>query len=167
MEKLKSRKERFEYSGKLAEYQLMAGKTTMEYEVDSYTNYQNYLYKRALYGLNVLTEHELASMCTKKKQRINKVYVKGQNVINIYKQKLTNAYSNLLLKTLFPNSPITEFFIGNATTDINFKNTLTFKDLNISKEDIINLFIEEGVLPKNFKELKNDPNMLPRLKGRN
>jgi hypothetical protein len=166
MEKLKSRKERFEYSGKLSEYQVMASKTVMQYEVDSYSSYQNYLYKRALYGLSVITENELATMCVKKKQRINKVYLRGQMVINLYKQKLTNTYSNLVFKTLFPNAPITDFLLGSVETDNNFKNTLTFKDLNISKDDIINLFIEEGVLPKNFKELSHDPNMLPRLKGR-
>jgi hypothetical protein len=54
--------------------------------------------------------------------------------------------------------------LGNEETDPNFKNTLTFKDLNISKEDIINIFIENGVLPKNFMALTQDPNQLPRLK---
>jgi hypothetical protein len=165
MEKLKSRKERFEYSGKLSEYQLNAGKTVMEYEIDSYNSYQNYLYKRALYGLSALTESELSIMCAKKKQRISKVYLKGQHVINIYKQKLTNLYSNLLFKGLFPDSPITDFFMSNEETDVNFKNTLTFKDLNISKDDIIRIFIAEGVLPKNFMSLTHDPNQLPRLKS--
>lgn len=167
MEKLSSRKERFEYSGKLSEYQIMASNTIMKYEVDSYNNYQNYLYKRALYGLKAIDEKELVTMCSKKKQRINKVYTKGQMVINLYKQKLTNAYSNLFFKTFFPNSGITDFLLGINELDSNFKNTLTFKDLNISKEDIITIFIEEGILPKNFMELKQDPNMLPRLRTKN
>jgi len=155
MEKLKQQ---------IKDYQLNAGKTYMQYEVDSYSQYQNYLYKRALYGLNALTEQELASMCDKKKQRISRVYLKGQQAINVYKQKLTTAYSNLFFKTLFPNSPITDFLLGNDETDVNFKNTLTFKDLKISKEDIISVFIQEGVLPKNFMEMTSDPNQLPRLK---
>jgi hypothetical protein len=45
MEKLKNRKERFEYVGKLEEYQLMPKNLTMQYEMDRYTSYQNYLYK--------------------------------------------------------------------------------------------------------------------------
>ena len=163
MEKQKSR---FEYSGKLAEYQLMKKNTVMQYEVDSYNSYQNYLYKRALFGLNALTEDELSTMCSKKKQRINKVYLKGQKTINVYKQKLTNAYSNFLFKTLFPKSPITDFLIADTETDPNFKNTLTFKDLNISKDDIISIFISEGILPKNFMSLTMDPNQLPRLKSK-
>jgi hypothetical protein len=165
MEKLKSRKERFEYVGKLENYQLNQDKRYMEYEVDSYNSYQNYLYKRALYGLSAVTETELAQMCSKKKQRINRVYQKGQVVINLYKQKLTAAYSNFVFKTLFPDSPITDFLLGSTETDPNFRNTLTFKDLNISKEDIITIFIQEGVLPKNFLSLSMDPNQLPRLKN--
>jgi hypothetical protein len=54
--------------------------------------------------------------------------------------------------------------MGYEETDVNFKNTLTFKDLKISKEDIITVFIQEGVLPKNFMEMTSDPNQLPRLK---
>jgi len=154
MEKLKQQ---------IKDYQLQPGRY-MQYEVDSYSQYQNYLYKRALYGLNALTEQELASICDKKKQRISRVYLKGQQAINVYKQKLTTAYSNLFFKTLFPNAPITDFLLGNDETDVNFKNTLTFKDLKISKEDIISVFIQEGVLPKNFMELTTDPNQLPRLK---
>jgi hypothetical protein len=49
-------------------YQLSAGKTYMQYETDGYSQYQNYLYKRALYGLDALTQQELATMCSKKKQ---------------------------------------------------------------------------------------------------
>ena len=49
-------------------YQLNAGKTYMQYETDRYSQYQNYLYKRALYGLNALSEQEIATMCSKKKQ---------------------------------------------------------------------------------------------------
>jgi hypothetical protein len=164
---MKVTKNKFEYSGKLENYQVNAGKRYMEYEIDSYTSYQNYLYKRALYGLNALTEQELATMCSKKKQRINNVYLRGQKVINTYKQKLTNAYSNFIFKTLFPNSPITEYLLNDESLDTNFKNTLTFKDLNISKDDIISIFIQEGVLPKNFMSLTYDPNQLPRLKTQN
>lgn len=165
MEKLKNRKERFEYVGKLEEYQLMPKKLTMEYEIDHYSSYQNYLYKRALYGLNAVSESELATMCSKKKHRINKVYLRGQIAINLYKQRLTNAITNTLFDRLFPESPITAFFKSNEELDPNFKNTLTFKDLNITKDDIIKLFIREGILPKNFMEITLGPNQLPRLRN--
>jgi hypothetical protein len=164
MEKLSRKQEKYDYKGSLADYQLIAKNLYVKYEVDKFTPYQNYLYKRALYGLSALTQDEITNTCDKKKQRINKVYLKGQQVINLYKQKLSIAYSNLLFEKLFPGSPITDFLLKHQETDVNFKNTLNFKDLNISKEDIINIFIENGVLPKNFMTLTHNPNQLPRLK---
>ena len=155
---------KLEYTGKMESYQLYRGNTYMEYEKDSYNNYQNHLYKRALYGLSAFSQEELATMCSKKKQRVSKVYMKGQNVINLYKQKLTNAYSNFVFKTLFPESPLTQFFMETEETDVEFKNTLTFKDLGITKDKIIGVFINEGILPKNFHEFDKDFNALPRLK---
>jgi len=165
MSNLKNRNERFHYLGDLADYQLKQKKEYLPYECDSYSSYQNYLYKRALYGINGLPKEEINTICNKKKQRIGKVYVKGQTVINIYKQKLTNVYTNLLFEKLFPNSPLTEFFLNNSEVDTEFKNVLTFRDLNIDKDRIVSIFIENGVLPKNFHELKTNPNQLPRLKN--
>jgi hypothetical protein len=155
---------KLEYKGKMESYQLYKGDTYMEYEKDNYNDYQNHLYKRALHGLSAFTEAELATMCSKKKQRVSKVYMKGQKIINLYKQKLTNAYSNFIFKTLFPESPLTQFFVETEETDPEFKNTLTFKDLGITKDQIVGLFITEGLLPKNFHDLKRDLNALPRLR---
>ena len=148
-------KQKFMYSGKLENYQLSNQiKNVMQYEYDSYTPYQNYLYKRALFGLNSLTETEINTICNKKKQRINNVYKRAQIVLNNFKQQVTINYSNFIFKTLFPNSPITDFLITEVETDEKFINTLNFKDLNISKDDIITIFIQEGILPKNFLSLK-------------
>ena len=148
-------KQKFMYSGTLENYQLSNQiKNVMQYEYDSYTPYQNYLYKRALFGLNSLTETEIKTICNKKKQRINNVYKRAQIVLNNFKQQVTINYSNFIFKTLFPNSPITDFLITEVETDDKFINTLNFKDLNISKDDIICIFIQEGILPKNFLSLK-------------
>jgi hypothetical protein len=148
-------KQKFMYSGTLENYQLSNQiKNVMQYEYDSYTPYQNYLYKRALFGLNSLTETEINTICNKKKQRINNVYKRAQVVLNNFKQQVTINYSNFIFKTLFPNSPITDFLITETETDDKFINTLNFKDLNISKDDIICIFMQEGILPKNFLSLK-------------
>jgi hypothetical protein len=146
-------------------YQLNAGKTHIQYEQDSYSNYQNYLYKRALYGLSSINEEELNTMCSKKRQRIVNVYKRAQVVLNKLKQQATISYSNFIFKTLFPNSPITQFLLADTETDEKFKNTLTFKDLNIEKQDIISIFMLEGILPKNFLSLEVGPNQLPRLRN--
>jgi hypothetical protein len=156
MEKLKQQ---------VRDYQLHAGKTYMQYEQDKYSAYQNYLYKRVLYGLEALNQEELATMCSRKKQRIVNVYKRAQTVLNIAKQKATIHYTNFIFKTLFPKSPLTQMLIDSSETDEKFKNTLTFKDLNIGKDDIITIFISEGILPQNFLSLKEAPVTLPRLKN--
>jgi hypothetical protein len=148
-------------------YQLHAGKTYMQYEQDKYSVYQNYLYKRALYGLESLTEKELVTMCSKKKQRILNVYKRAQTVLNVLKQKVTIAYTNSIFQKFFPDSSLTKCFLEHTELDERFKNTLTFKDLNISKDDIIRIFIVEGVLPKNFLSLQEAPVNLPMLKNAN
>ena len=155
MEKLKQ---------EIKSYQLNAGKTYMQYETDRYSQYQNYLYKRALYGLNALSEQELATMCSKKKQRILNVYKRAQKVLNVFKQQVTNQYSNYIFQTLFPKSPWTEAMVAYSEVDEKYTNTLTFKDLNIGKSDIISIFMSEGILPKNFLSLQEAPVTLPRLK---
>lgn len=148
-------KQKFIYSGKLEDYQLSNQiKSVINYEQDLYTDYQNYLYKRALFGLKSLPEKEIKTICSKKKQRINNVYKRAQIVLNNFKQQVTVNYSNFIFKTLFPNSPITNFLITEVETDEKFINTLNFKDLNINKDDIICIFIKEGILPKNFLSLK-------------
>lgn len=149
----------------LKEYQLNAGKTYVQYETDEYNQYQNYLYKRALFGLNALTKEELDTMCSKKKQRIMNVYKRAQSVLNVYKQSITIKYTNQIFQSLFPHSPWTDAMIANSETDEKFINTLNFKDLGIDKQQIIAIFISEGVLPKNFLSLESSPNQLPRLKN--
>jgi hypothetical protein len=146
-------------------YQLYAGKTYIQYEQDRYSSYQNYLYKRALYGLDALTQQELATMCSKKKQRIINVYKRAQVILNKFKQQVTIQYTNFIFKTLFPKSPVTDFLLADTEIDEKFKNTLTFKELGISKDQIITIFIAEGILPKNFLSLERDPNQLPRLRN--
>jgi hypothetical protein len=155
MEKLKQQ---------IKDYQLSAGKMYMQYETDGYSQYQNYLYKRALYGLDALSEQELATICSKKKQRVINVYKRAQVTLNKFKQQVTIQYSNFVFKTLFPNSPITSILLADTEVDESFKNTLTFKELGINKDQIITIFINEGILPKNFLSLERDPNQLPRLK---
>ena len=132
---------------------------------EDHSEYQNYLYKRALYGLNALNEKELITICSKKKQRILNVYKKAQTILNVLKQKISINYTNSLFLNLFPNSNLTTSLIENTEIDEKFKNCLTFKDLNINKPDIITIFIAEGVLPKNFLSLEGPQNQLPKLKN--
>ena len=127
-----------------------------EFEKDKYSPYQNYLYKRALYGLDSLSVEELNTMCSKKRSRIVNVYNRGQLVVNKYKHQVTKQLTDKLLGSLFPNSLLISEIINYNDIDNKYKNTLTFKDLSIEKDLIVELFITEGILPKNFLSLEKN-----------
>lgn len=132
------------YSGKLKNYQL--------YEVDKFNKYQNFLYKRALYGLSMFEEKEIKQMHWQKRKRIIKVHKKAQNALNLYKQEKTNRYTKEFFK-LFYKSKLCKELLEDFI-DPDYINDLDFKSLKISKEDIIKIFIKNSVLPKNFYKLE-------------
>jgi len=149
----------------LKKTQLNCNNHYKNYPTDNYSNYQNYLYKRVLYGLDSLPEEEVLNMCNNKRKRIVSVYNRTQVIINRFKQQITVVQSNFIINLLFPNSPLYSLFTEKTETDDSFKNKLSFKDLGISKDQLINVFITEGILPKNFLNLNEKPNELPRLKS--
>jgi len=156
---------KFEYSGSLEGYQIYRKNLYTKYDIDNYSPYQNARYKRALYGLNSINKEELSKMCKKKRYRIHAVHLRAQKVLNLFKQKrLINATNNFFAK-LFPDTELTKFLLNNTDTDPKFKNTLNFKDLNIDKQQIIRIFMNEGILPSNFLSLKEDPHKKVRLKN--
>lgn len=144
MEKLKQ--DIKDYMAKPVKYQ--------DFEQDKYSTYQNYLYKRALYGIDSLSLEELNSMCGKKKSRILNVYNRAQLVVNNYKHRVTKQLTDKLLVSLFPNSSLISELNNYEDMDANYKNTLTFKDLCIHKDQLVELFMLEGILPKNFLSLE-------------
>ena len=160
-----TKKQKFEYSGKLEEYQLYKKNTYTKYEADQYSQYQNFLYKRALYGLSSLPKNEVEQMSKQKKIRISKVNRRAQRVLNEAKQRKVISITNGIFAKWFPDTKFTNFMLSNTDTDEKVRNTLNFKDLNMHKDEIIRIFIEEGILSSNFLSLKRDPNSLPRLKS--
>ena len=160
-----TKKHKFEYSGKLEEYQLYKKNTYTKYETDKYSQYQNFLYKRALYGLKSLPTEEVEKMSKQKRIRIQRVNRRAQRVLNEAKQKKVIAITNKLFSKWFPDTVFTNFMLKNTETDFKVRNTLNYKDLNIDKDGIIRIFMEEGILSSNFLSLTRDPNQLPRLKS--
>jgi len=129
------------------------------FERDAFTAYQNFLYKRCLYGVGVYDKEELQTMNADKRKRIEKVNKRCQFVLNMWKQELCNEYTNRIFQTFFPKTEIGKFFFikHKNTVDPGFTNTLSFKDMGISKKQIVEKLILEGVLPKNFHDLKHAP----------
>jgi hypothetical protein len=147
------------YEGRLSNYQRY-GKTVskkqIEYERDPFNPYQNFLYKRALFGLSVYGEEELSKMHWDKKKRIQKVHTRAQDLLNTWKQELLNDWTSTLLSKIFWHSTLVkdykEKFVGN--TDPGYISPVEFKDLGITKTHIIDKLIKEKILPSNFYQLK-------------
>lgn len=147
-----------EYKGKLQTYQnygnKLKGKKVMQYEIDKYNLYQNFLYKRALSGLKVYDQKQIKEMHRDKKNRIKKVNYRAQKVLNLFKQKRLNLLTNEIFKKYLPNSEFTNFILDNNHVDNKFRCKLPLYILHIEKDDIVSLFMKEGILPKDFLKIK-------------
>ena len=119
--------------------------------------YQDFLYRRAMYGLSVYSKEEIENMHGKKKYKILKTKKHARAVINIMKQEATNDFTNSFMLRLFPNSPLTKELVENYgnDTDKEYINTLSLESLGITKEVILERFKKEKVLPDNFDELED------------
>lgn len=147
------------YEGKLGSYQKYGQhyqKSKVQFEQDPFTPYQNFLYKRALFGLSVYTEEELMKMHGDKKKRIDKVHKRAQDVLNIWKQSIADKSAMALLSKVFWHSSLIKDCGEKFASDIDttYISNLEFKDLGISKNQVIDKLINEKILPINFYQLK-------------
>ncbi len=154
---LKKREERYMYLGILNEYQSISNKNL--YQKLDYTRLnpkQHFAFKRVLHGLNMYSKEEVAKMHWDKKRRIIKVWKRGQSVINEWKQVVCNKKINNYLTHWFGESKLIKEITNTPVTDTlpNYKNKLKLKDLGITYEDLILKFMQVGLLPSNFLELK-------------
>jgi hypothetical protein len=111
---------------------------------------QQKLFKHVMVGLDMYTPQELYAMNSSKKAKIFKRHKQAQTVLNLWKQELTNAFTNRLLSSLFPKSKLISEITSDNSVNKNYTNTLSFKDLGITKTMLINKLISENLLPQNF-----------------
>ena len=155
---IENREDRTHYTGKFKDFQSFGSsykgkKYSVQYEQDPYSDYQNFLYKRALFGLKMYTQDEIKEMHWQKRNRIKKVHKRTQGVLNTWKQQLMIEKTNKLFQIFFPDSSITQTLLENSDVDPEFRNMLNFKSLGITKRDIVDKLCEENLLPHNFTEL--------------
>lgn len=132
------------------------GKRYGKIEYHSLNNYQNFLYNRALFGLSVYSQEEVKNMRWDKRKRIIKVHRRSQTILNLWKQQIINALSTHLFLQFFPTSYITEDLVNSANdTDSKYINRMSFRTLRITRIQIINKLIKEGILPPDFYKLEN------------
>jgi len=150
------------YSGKFSDHQVngnnISSKRYGKVEYESLSEYQSFLYNRALFGISVYSTEELKNMRWDKRKRIMKVHKRAQIVLNIWKQQIVNHLSTHLFTSIFPSTPLTESII-NTTDDIDpdYVNRMSFKALRITKTQIVSKLVAEGILPPDFYELKTNP----------
>lgn len=120
------------------------------------SEYQNFLYKRAMFGLSVYQKEEIKEMRADKRKRIQKVHRRTQTVLNTWKQEIIINRTNVVFRKLFPKSSITHSLHQNfSEADPKYVNNMTFKSLRITKDQIVRKLIEEKILPINFFDLKS------------
>tara|TARA_R110000787_G_scaffold87263_1_gene185983 strand:- start:3686 stop:4177 length:492 start_codon:yes stop_codon:yes gene_type:complete len=146
---------RYEYLGLLSEYQTVSKKLVQKIIFTELTTQQLHLYKRVLHGLNAYTPDELNKMHWDKKRRIKKVWKRAQNVVNSLKQKICNKRANEVL-SIFSSSKLAKSIMSVPVEEVDqrFVNKMSFRTLGIKSEDLVVKFYAEGLLPKNYFELK-------------
>jgi len=135
------------YSGQMESKQFP---TTSIVDYTTLTPGQYRMFKHVMVGLDMYTPQELYAMNSAKKSKIFKKHKQAQTMLNLWKQELTNAFTTRLLSSLFPKSALIAELNADNSTSTKYTNTLGFKDLGISKTDIINKLIQEKFLPANF-----------------
>jgi hypothetical protein len=151
-----SRYQSIVYNGQLKEYQLYGNnRGYVEYERDEFNAYQNFLYKRALFGLTVYSSEELNAMHWDKKKRILKVHTRTQKVLNLWKQELSSKFVNTLFQQIFWKSQFVKDMVDTYGEDVDPEITckMEFKEMGIQKKQIVEKLIQEKILPINFYEL--------------
>lgn len=115
---------------------------------------QLFMYDRVLYGLSMYSKEEVELMHPDKKKRILKVQRRAQTLINLWKQRIVIELSNYFFLTIFPDSPITKQLVEDfSEPDELFINRMSLRTLKITRQQLIDRFIKEGILPKNFYQL--------------
>jgi hypothetical protein len=117
---------------------------------------QNFYYKRAILGLRVYTPEQLGMITKEKKERIKRVHKKAQSVLQVLRYQKLVQTSNDTLNTFFSRGNIYTQLMSESVTFISpdLRVTLDDQQLGITKDDILSVLLESGVLGPNFLNLK-------------
>lgn len=130
-------------------------KPILSYGAVTYSPKQKELYSRLLVGKKAYEHDMWYAMNQAKKKRVLSQHKKAQQILNLWKQEIMLA-TVMIPKEIKSTLGISKLF-HTMTKDIKpdpkFKCKLSFRDLNITKEMIIQKFISEKILPSNFSTL--------------
>ena len=146
------------YDGPASRYQVINGKKErpLDSSVVKYSKYQLFLYRRALHGLSIYNPDIIAKLTAEEKTKIQQVKKRANMELNIYKQHKMIKLSNGILQNIFKHDlgPANSLLSPSCCKlDRFYKVNLTNEQLDITRDDIIDLFVSKRILPKNFHEL--------------
>lgn len=136
---------------------------TPKEESEWFNSYQYFLFRRALYGLEVYSQEELRYISSQKKKRIKAVHKHVQETLNLFKQRLLIECTDAILTKLFPNSKDIQLFVSTySDPDPDFICGVSMEKFGITKKDIAKELVDKKCLPFNFFELtvNDDPRMV-------
>jgi hypothetical protein len=116
---------------------------------------QNKLYKRLIYGIEAMTKTELVELSITEIRQINRDHRKAIKVLNAWKNQVVSSYVDRLFAEVFWNSDVAKEMV-NFSKEEDYEdqeNTLSFKELGLSKKQVAVKLIEHGLLPVNFFQM--------------
>lgn len=120
-----------------------------------FTTQQNKLYKRLIYGVEAMTKSELVELSTVEIRQINRDHRRAVKILNAWKNQIVASYIDKLFGEMFWHSTIAESMVKFSKEDDyeDLENTLTFKELGLSKKQVAGKLIENGLLPVDFFQI--------------
>jgi len=162
IERLRSRSEKVYADGKLLDYKLFGDKNIRKYYVpeqrydtDSFNQVQNFLYKQALFGLNIYKPEEVKALAPKERFKIISLQHKAVREINVLKQQRIIKRTNNIL-ALFTKSALAQSIINDDYVNPVLTNRFTFDDLGIKKAQVIERLHKARILQENFYQIKTN-----------
>lgn len=154
IEQLENRADRTQYTGKFNDLQTFGSSFKGKRYSDEYSEQQNFLYKRALFGLKMYKEKEIKAMHPGKVDRIKHVSSRAQQSINHLKQQRLIEITNKIFG-MFNKSTLAGEIIDLYSTPVrkSLPRKFTFNMLAIDKEMVIDKLLTEKILPPDYKRL--------------
>lgn len=111
---------------------------------------QRSMFCRLMYGIKNYNHDELSSMSESLIFTIKKEHYRATDVLNQLKYERYYGAYNKLLKTIFPQIELNYFKDGK------YAEMPTLKELKITTDDIIKVWIDNKLLPLNFYSIQAD-----------
>lgn len=119
---------------------------------DKLTPGQSMLYSVALSGLKALSPDQESKLSKYEKREITLLANRANRVLNYWKTQVVTNSISVLFNKLFANAPTTSAvsILMQPIVDSEFSPEISFRELGISRIQIIQKLIRHGVLPVDF-----------------